>query len=359
MLSAARILAAGSLGAAVCLFPIPASAAEQRLQPVIPFIVGLTTVRATSEPRGDYEILRVIDAISAEGYRITASAEVPADDGSGMREASIVRRVRAQDQRDARTMRSYFHTKDAEEFAGTVPGFSAAMVTDLRSKGEAAVTYLDVGTVFGMPMVRRKLVGTVARVTNGARTLPMLVNGRRVVLPVIHVRGRLSADDDSEAFEFHVLDDPLNPIVLRSRGAGAWSSLVRIEFPVPQAATRSIERELATNRSAELYGIYFAFASAALRLQSERVLKEIAAALKANPDWRLRIDGHTDGIGTEDANLDLSRRRAAAVKTALVARHGIAATRLATGGFGEARPKAGNDSSEGRARNRRVELTRL
>ena len=72
----------------------------------------------------------------------------------------------------------------------------------------------------------------------------------------------------------------------------------------------------------------------------------------------MRIDGHTDGIGSDAANLDLSRRRAAAVKTALVKRYGIAADRLSTGGFGESQPKADNATPEGRALNRRVELTR-
>jgi outer membrane protein OmpA-like peptidoglycan-associated protein len=88
------------------------------------------------------------------------------------------------------------------------------------------------------------------------------------------------------------------------------------------------------------------------------VLEEIAGVLARHPDWILRIDGHTDGIGGEAANLDLSQRRAASVKAALVRRHGIAAARLSTGGYGENRPKASNDTPEGRALNRRVELTR-
>ncbi len=77
------------------------------------------------------------------------------------------------------------------------------------------------------------------------------------------------------------------------------------------------------------------------------------------PDWELSIEGHTDNIGSDSDNLDLSRRRAAAVKDALVARHRIAANRLATGGYGESRPRDTNDTLEGRARNRRVELVRL
>ena len=77
-----------------------------------------------------------------------------------------------------------------------------------------------------------------------------------------------------------------------------------------------------------------------------------------HPDWKLLVDGHTDAIGGADSNLDLSRRRAAAVKAALVGRYGVAAGRLATDGFGQSRPKADNDTAFGRALNRRVELRR-
>jgi outer membrane protein OmpA-like peptidoglycan-associated protein len=120
----------------------------------------------------------------------------------------------------------------------------------------------------------------------------------------------------------------------------------------------SLEQQLGNLRTADVYGIYFAFNSAAIRPQSERKLKEIAAILKNNPDWTLSINGHTDNIGDEASNLELSRKRSAAVKEALVQRHGISAARLITGGYGESSPKEDNDTVEGRARNRRVELTR-
>jgi len=104
--------------------------------------------------------------------------------------------------------------------------------------------------------------------------------------------------------------------------------------------------------------VYFSFNSADIRPESERVIKEIAAVMRAHPDWSLQVDGHTDGIGNDAANLDLSKRRAAAVKAALVSRHGIAAGRLSTDGHGESSPQATNETPEGRSRNRRVELRR-
>ena len=77
-----------------------------------------------------------------------------------------------------------------------------------------------------------------------------------------------------------------------------------------------------------------------------------------HPAWALSVDGHTDNIGGDAYNLDLSKRRAAAVKQALVSRFKIADTRLATSGFGASRPKATNATLEGRAQNRRVELVK-
>lgn len=335
-----------------------ADAADAPLQ--VPFVVGLTLVRATSEPRGDYENLRVIDAITPAGYRMTASGEVPADDGSGLREVSIVRRVRAEDQRSARTLRTYFHTGDAEQFSNTVPGLSAALLNDLRKTGRAQLTWLDVGVVFGMSVVRRELSGTIARVDGSATTLPMLVNGRRVHLPVIHAKGRLSDTAGGEDVEFYALDDPANPILLRSRVPGFASAVIKIDYPqLKQDATSPLESELAARRPAEVYGIYFSFARADIRPQSKRVLGDIADLLARHPDWSLRIVGHTDAIGADAANLDLSRRRAESVKAALVRRYGIDPKRLSTGGFGASQPKDRNDTPEGRALNRRVELSRL
>ena len=74
--------------------------------------------------------------------------------------------------------------------------------------------------------------------------------------------------------------------------------------------------------------------------------------------WRIAIEGHTDNVGTDAYNQDLSTRRAAAVKSALVTDFTVAASRLTTAGFGEGRPRETNETIAGRARNRRVELVR-
>jgi outer membrane protein OmpA-like peptidoglycan-associated protein len=119
-----------------------------------------------------------------------------------------------------------------------------------------------------------------------------------------------------------------------------------------------IAKTLATTKRVTVYGIYFDFASDKIRAESTPVLKEIADALRANPTWKLTIEGHTDSVGGADYNLDLSKRRASAVKDALVQRYHISAGRLSTVGYGFSRPKASNDTAQGRALNRRVELVR-
>jgi len=156
-----------------------------------------------------------------------------------------------------------------------------------------------------------------------------------------------------------VLDDPDNPLMLATIGPGFTTRITRIEYPQAASNPASIESKLAANQPVDVYGIYFAFGSDRLRPESDRVLQEVANLLKKHGGWKLQVDGHTDDIGADDGNLDLSRRRAAAVKAALVQRYAIAAQRLSTGGFGEARPKDRNDTIEGRALNRRVELKRL
>ena len=88
-------------------------------------------------------------------------------------------------------------------------------------------------------------------------------------------------------------------------------------------------------------------------------LKEIGDLLRRHPDWKLSIAGHTDGIAGDAFNLDLSKRRAAAVKNALVTGFGANAERLTTTGYGKSRPQDTNETPEGRARNRRVELVKL
>ncbi|MGH2569606.1 MAG: OmpA family protein [bacterium] len=107
------------------------------------------------------------------------------------------------------------------------------------------------------------------------------------------------------------------------------------------------------------YGIRFRSGSDVVLPESAPVLRQVAAYMEANAAVKLRITGHTDGVGTPDSNLDLSRRRSAAVAKVLSEQFGIAADRFATDGKGDTEAVAGNDKPEGRAMNRRVEFAKL
>jgi flagellar motor protein MotB len=109
---------------------------------------------------------------------------------------------------------------------------------------------------------------------------------------------------------------------------------------------------------AAVYGIYFDTGKADVKPESDATLNEIAKLLQQDPSLKLYVVGHTDNVGTLASNMDLSRRRALAVTQVLTTKHGVAAARLSPQGDGPTAPVASNDSEEGRAKNRRVELVK-
>jgi len=106
------------------------------------------------------------------------------------------------------------------------------------------------------------------------------------------------------------------------------------------------------------HGILFDSDSDVIKAESAAVIQQIARGLQANPELKIEIDGHTDATGSPTHNLDLSRRRAEAVKTVLVTQFGIDAGRLTTKGFGSSKPIDTNNTAAGKAQNRRVEFVR-
>lgn len=104
-----------------------------------------------------------------------------------------------------------------------------------------------------------------------------------------------------------------------------------------------------------LRGVNFDFNSSEIRPDSRPVLEQAAALLKQNPEVTVSVEGFTDAIGSEAYNQALSVRRAESVYRYLV-NLGVDPERLTVQGFGKSRPIASNDTEEGRAQNRRVEL---
>jgi len=359
---------------------------------IIPLRPGLTIVTAINEPgRGDYESLKRVTAVSERVVTLSISGEVPEEEDplasllgekksrpaekQETRRYRVRRTVRAEDLKNAREYRSYFRENEPDTFPGsTALGVSSLVLGELKTKGQSELSVFDrrgvagalgglLGGLLGAQASKElddsaKATGILRRVKGGQQTMTILVNGTPTPLPVVHARGTIGDSDG----DFTFLDDPGNPLSLKYSYGDMQLQVVRIEFGVDSttavAGAPTIAKQLASTGKAEIYGIYFDFASDRIKEESEPVLTEIAKALADNPAWRLSVDGHTDSIGGDTPNLDLSKRRAAAVKQALVARHKVTPARLTTDGFGASRPKDTNATLEGRARNRRVELIR-
>lgn len=108
-----------------------------------------------------------------------------------------------------------------------------------------------------------------------------------------------------------------------------------------------------------LDGIYFDYDKATLKPESDAVIELLATYLRDHPEQSFFIVGHTDAVGDYDYNLDLSTRRAKAVKAAVAASEGLDSDRLFPIGVGPVAPAASNRDDAGRARNRRVEIVEV
>jgi OmpA-OmpF porin, OOP family len=341
----------------------------------VPLIEGLMLIKAVHEPgQGDYEPLTKVTSIGPEEITVEAVAMLP--DGGRI---EITRSIRKQDLKSAHQIRTYWDSDDPLEFPGTTAfSVSTEVLSELRSKRKtllampgpagfagngAARTGTQLGGMLGETAQMAEAVAMLGGSTTSkgelkraeGTTVPysVIVNDVRVDLPAVHAVGTINGQDA----DFVILDDLGNPIVLRWQVGDHTSQIVKISYPAPASQT-TLEQRLSEAGRAEVYGIYFDFAKATLRPESDAVLAEISALMKKNPAWKLKVEGHTDNIGGDTQNLDLSKRRAAAVKQALASAYGIDSNRLTTAGYGASRPKDTNETLQGRALNRRVELAR-
>lgn len=153
-----------------------------------------------------------------------------------------------------------------------------------------------------------------------------------------------------------------------SRGFGApeWRAMAQVAYRNTKVV--ELEDETLSPVSVEapyeekiiiMQKIHFAFNKWDIRPVSYPILDDIVRVLEQNPQIRrLRIEGHTDWIGSDEYNMRLSQRRAESVRHYLI-KKGISPDRLTAVGYGESRPVADNNTDEGRARNRRTEFTVL
>jgi outer membrane protein OmpA-like peptidoglycan-associated protein len=301
-----------------------------------------------------------VDDVTADA--LTLSTRIEAENERQQKlDLKIERRLASADLSDSRLQILGFHTKDGPSLPGTTTlGPSLLVMRELRTTGRAAYsvrnfTHLSTST------------GTLIRTGEAAVPFTVLLNGRRVELPAMRVTGQLAYSGNVRPWEFYLLDHPVLPLTLRFAVGGVGQSfpfepevtreIVKIDFPDLQRQASVVESGLTRECRAEVPGLYFDFNRATIDARSKPALQSMADLLKRHP-WSVTVEGHTDNVGTDPYNQDLSERRAAAVKDALVRDYGIAAARLSSAGFAARRPRETNETIAGRARNRRVELVR-
>jgi outer membrane protein OmpA-like peptidoglycan-associated protein len=263
---------------------------------------------------------------------------------------------------------------------GLYPGVSFLLVpgtrfNELKSAGSTKwvhLLYYYMDALNEWELVAWK--GTLTRVEPDDVPFPLIINDELVNVPSIHARANIMKVIENAGIsgpgrpgprdqpaEVYILDDPNTPVMLSwmlGENMKQYDSfkvqLVRVTYPKDKP---TIEQQLEKNRKVITWGINFDFNSDTIRPVSEPVLKEIAQTMADRPGWKLTITGHTDNIGGHKYNIDLSQRRSASVKKALVERYHVDPNRLSTSGDGDSVPIDTNDTLEGRSRNRRVELT--
>ena len=333
----------------------------------LPLVEGLVEVTAVQRPNGDEEQVMTIAEVTDEHLQLDVEFRTLKDGAVDVYTQG--RRIRRADLAASNRLNQVFQDGDPALFPGsTMAMLSAKSLAELK----AGKTAMVIGTLVGYGEDAREPASPWLKVTAGRKyfrgdllrvgqaTVPLTVqvNGEARVLQTVAARGTFKVGADAVDLQLWVLDDPAFPLVLKSIQGRSSGQTVRIDYPTAQPRATVLEEALTETCRAELHGIYFDFGQASLLPASQPALAAVAKLMQANPEWTLRIEGHTDNVGGAAFNLDLSQRRAAAVRDALAKQFALAGNRLVASGFGLTRPVAANTTLEGRAANRRVELAR-
>jgi outer membrane protein OmpA-like peptidoglycan-associated protein/outer membrane protein assembly factor BamB len=160
------------------------------------------------------------------------------------------------------------------------------------------------------------------------------------------------------AFEIEVPRKGKTDLIISSPGYTFKTISLPNEKAIDDLSLQSLEVSLPKAKKGEtltVESIYFRIESANLETESIPTLRKLLAMLTENPAIRIEIAGHTDSTGSKEFNMKLSRARAESVASWLV-RNGVLSTRLSTIGYGDTKPVTGNDTPEGRRKNRRTEI---
>jgi outer membrane protein OmpA-like peptidoglycan-associated protein len=274
---------------------------------------------------GDYEDTISITDVSASGVGFNWSMTYPVN-------ASGHRFVRGDDVRLSHKVSMYYG-----------PGGVPSGYSDFIRVSDPIYADLKAGRKTGLEFDGN--VSTVSAQKVAEEDLAVRVNERPVKIHTLK-------GSTANGWDLWILDNPAFPIIVKVDAPNVIHWTVP-SFSYSGADARNLLAELKQTGEATSHAVLFAFNSAELKSESRSILDALADYLKTNSGVRLAIEGHTDNVGGEPFNLDLSRHRADSVKQYLVQAH-VDAARLTTTGLGLAKPVASNETPEGRAQNRRV-----
>jgi len=302
---------------------IDCAVAQQAAGPLLPHVGGRITTSFSNTFGPDAESDVVFTSVSPDLLSL---------DYTSQRGLKVARDIRGADMRSSAAYVLGYSAKMPKLIEGTTSlGISSSALEELRTKGKTrlSLVYDETGA---------KLDGELI-LTEKSVKLQVLIESQVVPTPAVRAKGIFGA----------------------APREASWEKQPRLERVVKVTAGASqqqaMQQSLATLRKYDVYGILFDFGSARIRPETASLIGDIAATLRSNATWKLQVNGHTDSIGGDAANMKLSSERAAAVMAELI-RLGTAADRLKSAGLGETMPKADNGTLEGRALNRRVELVR-
>jgi flagellar motor protein MotB len=285
----------------------------------IPLKPGTVLTNAWRVKYGDVEISNRIDSIDNSTFAATSLAPQFKDNFSRTVNASTDTNQNCNT--DFRSAGTYI-TVNSHRLPRLLHDVTRTRLSDaafqaIKESSTLKLRYMDIWNVpDGVKPTHES--GTLTRVEPNDLDYPMIVNDQRVTLPAIHLTGTFETEGkDPRAerdrpthigAELFVLDDAPDPLVLSRRlrhpafHAGNFRvEVVKINFRVAKL-DNVLEKQLTQEKRAVTYGVYFDFAQATLKPESAPVLKEIAQALKDNPDWKLTVEGHTDNIGGRARN---------------------------------------------------------
>ena len=378
-------------------------------QPSVPLVVNLNLVVNFAYMTDSPDLVLSLERINDEGYTWAATSKISAADVK-MNKADYGGSdvERREDLAASHHIFTRFFSDEDEHVGGTVLMASREVFDELLSKGATSIDIVDIPGEKGMTFTpgviyeRKNFRGTLQKI--GIESQRIIVDGEPEMVRVLHAKGRLTARELTRDYEFWWANDPASRLLLHYKSEDYVEfRVVRIDYPDrgeggPQKG--KMEGELSGNGSggggfgdlmgksasdggklkkravlppgedakggeekkvcrAPANGLYFATGSAEILAPSRPALDRIAGLLKKHADWKVTIEGHTDNVGGDESNLTLSRNRAAAVKTELTGGYGIDRDRIQTEGYGRKRPVDTNDTVEGRAHNRRVEVSRI